>query len=372
MIDISLLTEAASGGSFGSSNYYTPTMEFTGDLDESTFMTARAVVLTEAVGISEYCHQSEEILTEAVMYDLDRAVVISESAVDTIVQKIKNLIDKIIAVFKGLVNKIKAFFYTLTGKTDKWVKLIRPRARAASQRKSKGEVEANMHEWKVENIKKVLDDCKSATDGIKTFTTEQMEVKYRELEKGAKDSDMSDDEIDKHLIREMGVECNAAGNGKAPDDLSQESLKSALNDVWEAVSGGEKTTVTISVTKMIDEVDGAKKLKSDLDKALSAAQSAYAAAKKRLDNVDKKRRDDEDIKTMYDAKDEDENTKKTRISNMENVLKFYKGYSRALKFQADYVTGSTQAAIKAVKTMCSEYMGAVNRFVGVRDAAVNK
>lgn len=369
MIDISLLTEAVSGGSFSGSDSYTPAMEFTGDLDESTFLTARAAVLTEAVGISEFCYQSEEILTEAVMNDLDRAVVISESAVDTVINKIKSIIDKIIAVFKGLINKIKAFFYTLTGKTDKWVKLIRPRARAASQRKEKGEVEANMHEWKVENIKKVLDSCKSETDTIKAY---DIEGQAKNLESNATDKDMSDDEIDKILIRELKINCNAAGNGKAPDDLAQESMKSALNDVWEAVSGGEKTTVTIGVTKMIDEVDGAKKLKTELDKALSAAQSAYEAAKKKLNTADKKRRDSEDVKTMYDAKDEDENTKKARIANMENVLKFYKGYSRALKFKADYVTGSTQAAIKAVKTMCSEYMGAVNHFVGVRDAAVNK
>ena len=370
MIDISLITEAVSGGSFSGSDSYVPAMEFTGELDESTFMTARAVVLTEAVGISEFCHQSEEILTEAVMNDLDRAVVISESAVDTVINKIKSIIDKIIAIFKGLINKIKAFFYTLTGKTDKWVKLIRPRARAASQRREKGEVEANMHEWKVENIKKVLDSCKSETDDVKTF---DIETKAKDLEDNATNQDMSDDEIDKILIRELQVSCNAAGNGKAPDDLSQESMKSALNDVWEAVSGGGKTTVTIGVTKMIDEVDGAKKLKSDLDKALSAAQSAYESAKKKLNTVDKNRRNKEDVKTMYDTKpDEAENIKKGRISKMENILKSYNGYSRTLKFKADYVTGSTQAAIKAVKTMCSEYMGAVNRFVGVRDAAVNK
>lgn len=370
MIDISLLTEAASGGSFGSSDSYVPAMEFTGELDESTFLTARAAILTEAVGISEFCHQSEEILTEAVMNDLDRAVVISESAIDTVVNKIKSIIDKIIAIFKGLINKIKAFFYTLTGKTDKWVKLIRPRARAASQRKSKGEVEANMHEWNVANIKKVLDSCKSETDTIKTF---DIETKAGDLEDNATNKDMSDDEIDKILIRELQVSCNAAGNGKTPDDLSQESLKSALNDVWEAVSGGEKTTVTIGVTKMIDEVDGAKKLKSDLDKALSAAQSAYELAKKKLNTVTTKRRDKDDLKNLYDNKDsEDENVKKGRISRGENILKFYNGYSRTLKFKADYVTGSTQAAIKAVKTMCSEYMGAVNHFVGVRDAAVNK
>lgn len=370
MIDISLLTEAVSGGSFSGSDSYVPAMEFTGELDESTFMTARAVVLTEAVGISEFCHQSEEILTEAVMNDLDRAVVISESAVDTVINKIKSIIDKIIAIFKGLINKIKAFFYTLTGKTDKWVKLIRPRARAASQRKSKGEVEANMHEWKIENIKKVLDSCKSETDDVKAF---DIETKAKDLEDNATNKDMSDDEIDKILIRELQVSCNAAGNGKAPDDLSQESMKSALNDVWEAVSGGGKTTVTIGVTKMIDEVDGSKKLKSELDKALSAAQTAYEAAKKKLNTIDKNRRNDEDVKTMYDTKaDEAETVKKGRIAKMENVLKFYSGYSRALKFKADYVTGSTQAAIKAVKTMCSEYMGAVNRFVGVRDAAVNK
>ena len=370
MIDISLLTEAVSGGSFSGSDSYVPTMEFTGELDESTFMTARAVVLTEAVGISEFCHQSEEILTEAVMNDLDRAVVISESAVDTVINKIKSIIDKIIAIFKGLINKIKAFFYTLTGKTDKWVKLIRPRARAASQRKSKGEVEANMHEWKVENIKKVLDSCKSETDKIKTF---DIETKAKDLENNATNKDMSDDEIDKILIRELQISCNAAGNGKAPDDLSQESMKSALNDVWEAVSGGGKTTVTIGVTKMIDEVDGSKKLKSELDKALSAAQTAYEAAKKKLNTVDKNRRNDEEVKTMYDTKpEESETVKKDRIANMENILKFYNAYSRTLKFKADYVTGSTQAAIKAVKTMCSEYMGAVNRFVGVRDAAVNK
>lgn len=370
MIDISLITEAVSGGSFSDSDSYVPAMEFTGELDESTFMTARAVVLTEAVGISEYCHQSEEILTEAVMNDLDRAVVISESAVDTVINKIKSIIDKIIAIFKGLINKIKAFFYTLTGKTDKWVKLIRPRARAASQRREKGEVEANMHEWNVANIKKVLDSCKSETDTVKAY---DIEGQAKNLESGATDKDMTDDEIDKKLISELKITCNAAGNGKTPDDMSQESMKSALNDVWEAVSGGEKTTVTIGVTKMIDEVDGAKKLKSDLDKALSAAQSAYESAKKKLNTVTTKRRDQGDLKNLYDTKDgESEDKKKSRITTGENTLKFYNGYSRALKFKADYVTGSTQAAIKAVKTMCSEYMGAVNRFVGVRDAAVNK
>lgn len=371
MIDISLLTEAASGGSFGGYNSYTPAMEFTGELDESTFMTARTAVLTEAVGISEFCHQSEEILTEAVMNDLDRAVVISENAFDTVVQKIKKLIDKIIAVIKGLFNKIKAFFYTLTGKTDKWVKLIRPRVRAASQRKGKGEVEASMHEWNLSDINTISNHITEYVNDINAIDVESNMADY--VTKVAADgTEMDADAIDKIFIREMQIKDL---DNKDFSDLSAESLKNFMNVMWERLSGGEKTTVTKSVDSMISAVEGSKKLKASLDKGLSSAERAYQSVKKKLDTASSKFKNTDDIKNMYsdDAKaNEDEPTTKKRIATNKNKISMYDGYGRALKFNSDRTTGTIQMAIKAVKTMCSEYMGAVNRFVGVRDAAVNK
>ena len=367
MIDISLLTEAASGGSFGGYNSYTPAMEFTGDLDESTFLSARAAILTEAVGISEFCHQSEEILTEAVMNDLDRAVVISENAFDTVIQKIKKLIDKIIAVIKGLFNKIKAFFYTLTGKTDKWVKLIRPRARAASQRKNKGEIEATMHEWNLEAIKTVDSDIVKNVNKLNTDVASNMADFVNKV--NADGTEMDADAIDKIFIKEMELE------DLEVSDFNAETLKNLMNKVWEGLSGGEKTTVTKSVDSMISAVEGSKKLKASLDKGLSSAERAYQSAKKKLDKASSDFKNTDDIKNMYSDKakaNEDETTTKNRIATNKNKISMYDGYGRALKFISDITTGTIQAAIKAVKTMCSEYMGAVNHFVGVRDAAVNK
>ena len=371
MIDISLLTEAASGGSFGGYNSYTPAMEFTGDLDESTFLSARAAILTEAVGISEFCHQSEEILTEAVMNDLDRAVVISENAFDTVIQKIKKLIDKIIQVIKGLFNKVKAFFYTLTGKTDKWVKLIRPRAKAASQRKNKGEIEASMHEWNLDRIGKALDETKNYTNNIKNEDIAKIVADIAN-KANSDGTEMDADAIDKILIDEFEI---ADEEGTKVSDLSQETLKALLNDVWNAMSGGEKTTITKSIDSMINAVDGSKKLKSSLDKALTAAESAYQAAKKKLDNATTDFKKTDNVSKMYSdemKKGESEDDTKKRINTTKNQIDMYNGYGRALKFEADFVTGIAQVAIKSIKTMCSEYMGAVNRFVGVRDAAANK
>lgn len=365
MIDISLLTEAASGGSFGGYSSYIPAMEFTGDLDESTFLSARAAILTEAVDISEFCHQSEEILTEAVMNDLDRAVVISENAFDTVVQKIKKLIDKIISIIKGLFNKIKAFFYTLTGKTDKWVKLIRPRARAASQRKNKGEIEATMHEWNLEAIKGVDNDIAKKVNEMNDFNIVSDMAGFVE-KVDADGTEMDDDAIDKIFIKEMKM--NVA-------DLSAETLKSLMNEAWEKLAGGEKTTVTKSIDSMISAVEGSKKLKTSLENGLSSAERAYQAVKRKLDKASDDFKNTDDIKDMYSDKakaNEDETTTKNRIATNKNKISMYDGYGRALKFISNMTTGSIQLAIKAVKTMCSEYMGAVNRFVGVRDAAVNK
>src|SRR5699024_4742595 len=142
-------------------------------------------------------------------------------AFDTVIQKIKNLIDKIIQVIKGLFNKVKAFFYTLTGKTDKWVKLIRPRAKAASQRKGKGEIEANMHDWNLDRIGKALDETKKYTENIKNEDIAKIvaDVANKVNSDG---TEMDADAIDKILIDEFEI---TDEKGTKASDLSQETLK---------------------------------------------------------------------------------------------------------------------------------------------------
>lgn len=374
MIDISLITEAVSGGSFDNYNSYVPAMEFVDDLDESTFLSARAAVLSEASNVFEYCHSVDEIMTEAVVVgNIENAAIISENAVSNVFQKIKKILNKIISVFKGLINKIKAFFYTLTGKTDKWVKLIRPRAQAASKRRGKGTIDAMMHDWKLDKVRDHITTVATVVSTVKTNTIDNMVTEIGEKINSSTDtSEMSSEDVDKFYCTNAGVEEDF--NIK---DFNSETIKTRLNEIWKEMSGGEKSNMSLSVTTMIDAVDGAKKLKSQYDSALSAAVNAYSAAEKRADTASKRFQNDEanDLKDPYATKPgetTDSDQYKSRIKSNKNKIAICEGYVRYIKVTGDISTSIIQMAIKAVKTMCSEYMGAVNRFVGVRDAAVNK
>lgn len=84
-------------------------------------------IANESAFMNEMFMVTDEILAEAAMNNPDRFDVINENVFSKIIEGVKKFLDKIIAMVKGIIDRIAAFFYKMTGKTDKWLKVMKPK-----------------------------------------------------------------------------------------------------------------------------------------------------------------------------------------------------------------------------------------------------
>lgn len=104
------------------------------DLNECSAEMAYQIA-NEAANLHEMFMITDEILAEAAMNQADTNAfnVVNESIFKKIGEGIKKFIDKIIAMVKGIIDRIAAFFYKMTGKTNKWLEVMKPRIEAVKK-----------------------------------------------------------------------------------------------------------------------------------------------------------------------------------------------------------------------------------------------
>ena len=158
MLNIFKLTDAISESAIGSTNIAgIQPYEFIGSMAECT-AEFNYEVMSEAANFMEFYANSEEIMTEAAVMNPAAIDTLSESVFGKIKEGVTKFIDKIIAMVKGIVEKLKAFFFKLTGKTDKWLNIMKPKIKDAQGRRGSSEMTYEMHEWYVEYVNKGLLD----------------------------------------------------------------------------------------------------------------------------------------------------------------------------------------------------------------------
>lgn len=365
---------------------------FTGSLDEAT-NEMNYILMTEAVEMNAFSTTADEIMTEAAVGNPATLQTLSESVFTSIAEAAKKFWAKLKEMVKGMITKIKAMFYQVTGKTNKWVSVMRSRIEAKYGKKEAEDLTVEIHKWErsyfvgkgcsmVVAIKAIAEDA-IATSGndynfisnVKTQmsgVTSQMTANNQnaEGENGKKTSAEISGVTDK-IKEESEKFKNARGDWRTErlTFIAQKfgvsgSSPNSIEDIWNAVAkkatGGEKTTVKISeigASAMLDAVDKASETISDL-------KDAY---EKHYNDIAKM---EEKVKSTFDDLDKVKDADKYPAE----IMTAYKGYvSDVNKVVTGYVTFLESVVntaktknIDMVKKMCSEYMGALSKYAGVK------
>ncbi|MCM1230057.1 MAG: hypothetical protein NC489_07990 [Ruminococcus flavefaciens] len=85
------------------------------------------VIMTESVEMAEMFMVTEEIMAEAAINNPAALDTINENVFSKIWDGMKKFFDKIISMVKGIIDKLKAHIYKMSGKTSKWLTVMKPK-----------------------------------------------------------------------------------------------------------------------------------------------------------------------------------------------------------------------------------------------------
>lgn len=372
-----MISESATG--YGSIAAIAP-YNFIGSMDEAT-AEFNQELMSETVDMAEFQASANEIIAEAAMTNPDRLDVIQESVFTSIKEGVIKFFNKIISMVKGLIEKLKAFFFKLTGKTDKWLKIMKPKIEDAKRRSGSSDATAEMHKW---DIDYVTSGMEAALKGIITGWKEDSAIEgIKDLEAsikaykgtsaiGAKGAD-ADSEASKTQIEKLDKDLEKFkkeledDKNKFPGFVAGKmgvSSNSTMDAVWKDVSvkatGGEKVTVKyvseVGIDKMLNAIEGSKKTIDNLKKH-------YEDHLKKLTDARK------NIETKFasiEFKDEDkypvEIIRSARACAQQLVSNVTTNYSM-LEAACNNARG---ANVKYVQDMTSEYMTVLSKFASIK------
>lgn len=387
MLNIFKLTDAISESAVGSVNLAAiQPYEFIGSMAECT-SEFNYEVMSEAASFMEFYANADEIMTEAAVMNPTSMDVLSESIFTKVKEGVTKFIDKIIAMVKGVIEKLKAFFYKLTGKTDKWLSIMKPKIKDAQGRRGAGEASAEMHEW---DVKYVNEGMKSGVDAMVKEILPSIDMKInaqsiaQAASSGAKQHESrgkydssgntleGDDRLNAQLKNfDDATELLNKGIEKYQEEFPGKlaswmgvSGDSSLDAVWKAVAekatGGEKKTVTYGnkVGEMVSAIEGSKK-------CIDGLKKAYDQHLKDLGNY---RKEIESQFNKLDVLGKDDN----RASSVTAAAKAYaNAYSKRTVSQIQLGETACNNArgmnISYVQKMTSEYMTVLTRFAGYKE-----
>lgn len=380
MLNIFKLTDAISESAIGTTNIAgIQPYEFIGSMAECT-AEFNYEVMSEAANFMEFYANSEEIMTEAAVMNPAAIDTLSESVFGKIKEGVTKFIDKIIAMVKGVIEKLKAFFFKLTGKTDKWLNIMKPKIKDAQGRRGSSETTYEMHEWNVEYVNKGLLDGITAL--IKEAIPDDIDSDVNDMITATKNlvssstsgaDDKADSEGSKASLKKLDEFIDAYAKEleetreEHPGEVAKAvgvSDNSSLDAVWKAVNekatGGEKKTVQIGnqVDSMVSAVEGSKK-------CIDGLKKAYDQHLKDLGNYRKK------VETAYrklELFDKDTKMSGAVTSTAKNLAN---AASRNIVARIQMFESACNNArgmnVSFVQTMTTEYMNALTRFAGYKE-----
>lgn len=349
---------------------------FIGDLDESTFLEANHEIMSEAAAFSEFVTVSDEAMVEAAISGtLSEAqqVALSENVFKQIMDGIKKFLDKVIAMVKGLINKLKAFFYKFTGKTSKWVGIMKEPIKKARSRKGASDFKYGMHEWKEDFVLTKMSDAAgsllskiNSTDESALATTTKL---YTNVGNARKDWDPQSDDAKKYVEGlDKSIEEFNNKKEKFTESLTKDATSAfgvSANDtdgMWREVeklaTGGEKSEVAIysKIDSMISTIDGSKKTIENLKKVYEKHLKDLSDMRKRVDKADT------DLSKMN--KDVPDNV----ASGLRRYVSSSMDYIKHQISSVENIVNTAQSKnLKYVQSMVSEYMSALSKFSGIKD-----
>lgn len=146
------MNEAVENGSFHSGGTKVRLMDAPEDINEAIAY-CNFQVMQEAVSGMQYSNTVNEMMTEAVMYNPDAVGPMAEAGLGGIKEAFKKFFTKIKSAVQTIIARVKEFFAKITGKCDKFVKLIEPRIKAAQGTNKKlNDTTVSMHKWDFDKL----------------------------------------------------------------------------------------------------------------------------------------------------------------------------------------------------------------------------
>lgn len=393
MLDIYKLSQALTESSVGASSI--PAYNFVGGLDEA-FSEFQFNLISEQANYVTYSAASDEIMTEAAISNPAALSVLSENVFSTIATKFKSFIDKLISMVKGLWNKLKAYIYAQTGKTSKWLSLMRKKVQAASEGADKVTFEG--HKWNLSYLKSgmssginsVVTATSSGSDGIfaniqavstaannsKDYylahgkgSNEEIEKKKIANDDGSEGGTAIEkldaaievqDEYNKNS-KEKLLKTIAEKLGLTPSDY-EETADGVITAVAKKATGGEKVTMSIAdcggSKSMLDEIDGASKSLKDIEKIYKNQVDTLTKMKIAADKALK------DAQKIEDKKNEYASAVTSRLTQL--IKAQFSNIMSEISDETSIVNRLSAMNKEYINSMCVEYMSALNKYVGYK------
>ena len=392
MLNIFKLTDAinesaamATGANINSIEAY----EFIGTMEEAT-TEFNYQVMSEAVNIQSFKAVSDEIMTEAVVSNPGSMEILSENVFSKLKEGFTKFIDKIIAMVKGVIEKLKAFFFKLTGKTDKWLNIMRPKIQDAQRRGGSSDFTYEMHKWNTkfvtEGLKGVVGSfmdyyygefkgmsAKKFANVVKSIPSDMVKSVSSDVKGENPDTDKTkaviktiDDAVDEMKdetekgkeedIKKLAELLKSAG----ASSISDASLDSIWKSVDSAATGGDRVSVKIAsefgIDSMIKGIESSKKTIDDLKKYYDNHLKKLAEIKRevesKLDSVEIKNEDKlptEVVSSMRAYISTYTTTITSDISRAETILNNVRGKN-----------------VTYIQNMTTDFMNALTKFSGIK------
>lgn len=356
MLNIMALTEAINGNTH---EYATGTgYKFYGSIHECT-AEFNHMVMVENADMQGFIVSADELLAEAALNNDDyRLSRLSESAFDSIKDGVSKFFKKIKDFVKGLIEKLKAFFYKLTGKTSKWLGVMKDKVLKAAGKSGAGNVTYSMHRWNTDyvlngirnGIKEIVD---SAT-GDDVMTVDELQTKITSgMRTSAGDYKAVGDNADKQKESRETLSTNLK---KAQDEL-EESRKKFDDDFPDRLAKAVGVGTANTVDDAWNEV--AKKAKGDTNDKVEIKFVSEWGVDAMIAAIDNTSKTVDDLKKTYDK----------HLSDLDKLHKSWDQAMSKLKIDGEKDMAShVSTGIRTVATVC---VGNMTHMISTIETAAN-
>jgi len=372
-----------------------PAYEFaTDNLSECSAEFSYALV-NEASNLREIMASTDEILAEAAFNNPSSVDELNENVFTTLKDGVVKFFNKIIAMVKGLIEKLKAFFYKMTGKTDKWLKIMEPKINAAKNNKGYSDVSMEMYNWNAAFITGTSGDCMAGgLDKLVADWRAEAEVagksnignymeEMRNSTKSVKSAAGLD--ADGKQVEKGDKGKGWAGTSKIDAETKKkvealEKFKSTASDKIGAAWKIKATSMDVLTSELRKKATGgAEKTEKKFGGEVGAMVDAIKNSAKAIEKVKKSYEDH--LKHLTDFKaalekqgDELGNLGKKSDTIPAEAIRAGSDYVKAVYNHAMEITRTYENAMNAVKNlnvsliqeMCTEYMSALGKFANFK------
>lgn len=359
----------------------------TDNLDECTAdMNFR--IMHESADLAEIIVSTDELLAEAAMTSPERVDVLHENVFKTIKEGVVKFFDKIISMVKGIIEKIKAYFYKMTGKTDKWVKIMEPKIQAAQRQPGYSDFSVECYRWNADylsangelaaNVGKLVDDwrekvqqgdkkAKKVSDYGKDIIADAAD--YKGTKKNPTDADSEG------VKSYVADEDKLAGEFKKDREEFEKNFAKTVASIMGVGSASSIDVVWAEVTKKAQ--GGTEKVETkvggDAGKMLNVVKESGKSVEAIKKVYEKHLKDLIDYKAALEKigsdltiKDEDKYPSEVVRVLREGFKAYYDLVMKQTTMYESTANSARQLHTNLVQSMTSEYMTVLTKFAGYK------